>query len=182
VILLARHGETADNVPPARVMGSRDPPLSERGREQARGLARAVGGDGIRALYTSDLLRATETAAIVGEQLGLELRVDPRFAESDRGRWEGRLIRDIEREEPEAWRAWLRAGDGFSFPGGESLREHLDRVAAALDDVTAGALPALIVCHGGTIRCAFAARRDRGLDAFHELDVPNTVPLRLTDS
>jgi broad specificity phosphatase PhoE len=182
VILLARHGETADNVPPARVMGRRDPPLSERGREQASRLAREVGGDGVRALYTSDLRRATETAAIVGEQLGLELLVDPRFAESDRGRWEGRLIRDIEHEEPEAWRAWLRAGDGFRFPGGESLREHLDRVAAALDDVTAGALPALIVCHGGTIRCAFAARRDCGLDAFHELDVPNAVPLRLTDS
>ena len=181
MILLARHGETADNVPPARVMGRRDPPLGDRGREQARRLADAVGGEGIRALYTSDLRRATETAAIVGERLGLEPRVDPRFAESDRGRWEGRLVRDIEREEPEAWSAWLHAGDGFRFPGGESLRDHLDRVAAAIDDVNAGALPALVVCHGGTIRCAFAAREPGGLDSFHELDVPNAVPFRLAD-
>ena len=179
MILLARHGETADNVPPARVMGRRDPPLTERGREQARSLANAVGGEGVRTLYTSNLRRATETAEIVGERLGLELRIDPRLAESDRGRWEGRLMQDIEREEPEAWDAWRLAGDGFRFPGGESLRDHLDRVVAALDEIADGPLPALVICHGGTIRCAFAARWDRGLDAFHELDVPNAVPLRL---
>jgi len=181
VILLARHGETADNQPPARVMGRRDPPLNERGLEQAHELARAVAGEGIRALYTSNLRRATETAEIVGEALGLDVLVDPRLAESDRGRWEGRLIRDIEREEPETWEAWRRAGDGFRFPGGESLREHLSRVESALDDVAAAPLPALVVCHGGTIRCAFALRNHRGLDAFHELDVPNAVPLRLED-
>jgi broad specificity phosphatase PhoE len=181
VILLARHGETAANVPPARVMGKSDPPLTERGREQARTLARALSDEGVQALYTSHQCRARETAEIVGEALGLEPRVDPRLAESDRGRWEGRLMRDIEREEPEAWRAWLRAGDGFRFPEGESLTDHLERVTAALDDIAAGPLPALVVCHGGTIRCAFAQRNHRGLDAFHELDVPNAVPLRLEE-
>jgi broad specificity phosphatase PhoE len=74
---------------------------------------------------------------------------------------------------------WLRAGNGFRFPGGESLAEHLERVMAALDEVVAGPLPALVVCHGGTIRCAFAQHNERGLDAFHELDVANAVPLRL---
>jgi broad specificity phosphatase PhoE len=179
VILLARHGETADNLAPARVMGRRDPPLTERGREQARALARAVEAEEVRALHTSDLRRARETAEIVGEALGLEPRVDARLAESHRGLWEGRLLRDIEREEPDAWRAWLRAGNGFCFPGGESLRDHLERVGAALDDIAGEALPALVICHGGTIRCAFARRDERGLDAFHELDVPNAVPLRL---
>jgi broad specificity phosphatase PhoE len=179
VILLARHGEAADNVPPVRVMGRRDSPLTERGREQARTLAGAVSAEDMRALYTSHLRRARQTAEIVGEALALEPHVDPRLAESDRGRWEGRLMEDIEREEPEAWNAWLRAGNGFRFPGGEALRDHLDRVVAALEDVRAGPLPALVVCHRGTIRCAFAARDHRGLDAFHELDVPNAVPLRL---
>jgi len=179
VILLARHGETADNASPARVMGRRDPPLTERGREQARALGAAVAAEGVRALYASQLRRARETAEIVGEALALEPRVDPRLAESDRGRWEGRLVRDIELEEPEAWQAWRRAGNDFRFPGGESLREHLRRVVAALDDVAGGPLPALVVCHGGTIRCAFASLDHRGLDAFHELDVPNAVPLRL---
>jgi probable phosphoglycerate mutase len=179
LILLARHGETDDNVAPARVQGRRDVALNERGREQARELARAAAGEGLRALWSSDLIRARETAAIVGAELGLEPRVDERLAESHRGAWEGRLIDDIAREEPEQWAAWRRGGGSFRFPEGESLAEHLARASAALDEIAAGPLPALVVCHGGTIRCAFARVHPRGLDAFHELAVPNAEIMRL---
>jgi broad specificity phosphatase PhoE len=180
-ILLARHGETDDNAPPARVMGSIDSPLNEAGRDQARALAREAAGRGLAALYTSHLARARETAAIVGEAVGLEPVADERLAESDRGRWEGRLVEDIRREEPEAWDAWMRADRDFEFPGGESLAGHCRRVAAALRDVGAGPLPALVICHGGSIRCAFAARHARGLAAFHELDVPNAILMQLPE-
>jgi broad specificity phosphatase PhoE len=180
LILLARHGETDDNVPPARVQGRRDVPLNARGREQARALARTAAAESPRALWSSQLARARETAAIVGAELGLDPRVDDRLAESDRGVWEGRLIDDIAREEPELWAAWRRAGEAFRFPRGESLAEHMERVAAALDDIARGPTPALVVCHGGTIRCAFARADPRGLDAFHELDVPNAEIMRLT--
>jgi probable phosphoglycerate mutase len=88
-------------------------------------------------------------------------------------------MHDIERGEPDAWRAWREAGGNFRFPGGESLSEHAERVAAAIGDVDRGPLPALAVCHGGTIRCAFATRGARGLDSFHELEVPNALLLRL---
>jgi probable phosphoglycerate mutase len=179
LILLARHGETDDNVPPARVQGRRDVPLNERGRAQARELARAVTEEAPRALWSSQLARAHETATIIGSELALHPRVDARLAESDRGSWEGRLLDDIAREEPELWAAWRRAGESFRFPGGESLAEHTDRVAAALDDIARGPSPALVVCHGGTIRCAFARVDPRGLDAFHELDVANAEIMRL---
>ena len=179
MILLARHGQTDDNVPPARVQGWRDPPLNDQGREQARALADAVTGEKLAALYTSHLRRGRETAAIVGEAIGLEPAVDERLAESRRGRWEGRLLEEIEREEPDLWRDWRAAGAGFRFPGGESLEEHMARVVESLAEVERGPLPALLVCHGGTIRCAFASRTERGLDSFHELDVPNAKPLRL---
>jgi broad specificity phosphatase PhoE len=179
LILLARHGETDDNVPPARVQGRRDVPLNERGRAQARELARAAAAEAPAALWSSQLARAHETATIVGAELGLDPRVDARLAESDRGSWEDRLLDDIAREEPELWAAWRRAGQSFRFPGGESLAEHMERVAAALDDIARGPTPALVVCHGGTIRCAFARADPRGLDAFHELDVPNAEIMRL---
>ena len=179
MILLARHGETDYNVPPARVQGWRDVPLNERGREQARALAVAAAAAGPRALWTSPLSRARETAAIVGAELGLEARPDERLAESNRGDWEGRLLDDVRRDDPELWAAWRRAGEGFRFPGGESLAEHLERVSAAIDEIAAGEVPALVVCHGGTIRCAFARTHERGLDAFHELDVPNAELMRL---
>ena len=182
MILLARHGETDDNVPPQRVQGWIDSPLNEQGRAQALELASLVKPRGVAAVYSSHLSRARETAEIVARELALEVVVDERLAESRRGDWEGRLLEEIEREEPELWAAWKRGGAEFRFPGGESLAEHADRVAAALTDLRAGALPALCVCHGGTIRCAFALASPRGLDSFHELDVPNAQPLELSSA
>ena len=179
MILLARHGETDYNLPPPRVQGRRDVPLNNRGRAQTRELARAAAGEGLRTIWSSHLSRARETAGIVADELGLDVRVDERLAESDRGVWEGRRIEDIERDEPELWGEWRRAGADFRFPGGESLAEHLARVSAALDDIGAGELPALAICHGGTIRCAFARTDPRGLDAFHELEVPHAKLMRL---
>jgi broad specificity phosphatase PhoE len=180
VILLARHGETDDNVPPQRVQGWIDCPLNDRGREQARELAEAVRDRNVATVYSSHLVRARETAEVVAGELGLEVTVDERLAESRRGDWEGRLLEEIERDDPDRWAAWRRGGAEFRFPGGESLAEHAERVAAALTDVRAGALPALCVCHGGTIRCAFALTNPRGLDSFHELDVPNAQALELS--
>ena len=173
MILLARHGETDDNVPPPRVQGWIDTPLNDAGRAQARELAEAARSHDPAVIYTSHLARARETAEMVAEALGLEPVIDERLAESQRGSWEGRLLEEIEHEEPELWAAWRRGGADFRFPDGESLGEHAERVKAALADVRRGELPALCVCHGGTIRCAFALRNSRGLDSFHELDVPN---------
>ena len=172
MIYLARHGETDDN---ARriVQGWIDTPLNERGREQARELAEKVSGLGIAAIWTSQLSRAAETARIVGQSLGLTPRVDDRLAESQRGDWEGRSLDEIQRSEPEAWAAWKQGGAGFRFPGGESLAEHQRRVLAVLEAVRSGDQPALVVAHGGTIRCAICASHPDGLDAFWSIAVPN---------
>jgi broad specificity phosphatase PhoE len=179
-VILARHGETDDNREPVRVQGFRDTPLNDTGRRQASELAARVAADGIRSLWSSDLSRARETAEIVGRRLGLSPRLDPRLREANRGEWEGRLFIDVEREDPAGYAAWLRAGDSFRFPGGESLREQLERVTASVHEIEeAGELPALVVCHGGSIRVMLCARDPRGLDAFHEFAVPNAalVPL-----
>ena len=180
MILLARHGETDDNREPIRIQGSRDTPLNDVGRRQAAELAERVADDGIRSLYSSQLSRALETAEIVGERLGLRPTVDPRLAEADRGELEGLYWQDVARDDPELYAAWRAAGERFRFPGGESLREQSDRVLAALSDVRAAdRLPALVVCHGGSIRVALCARDGRGLDAFHEFHVPNAALVRL---
>lgn len=179
MILLARHGETDSNAE-GRVQGWIDPPLNERGLEQARELAHEAAGLGLAALYTSQLLRARLTAEIVGREVGLEPRVDPRFAESRRGAWEGRLLAEIEREEPEAWAAWRRGGADFRFPGGgESFGEHAARVAAGVATVAEGPLPALIVCHGGSIRCAVATAAGGTFDDLQSIAVPNAALVRL---
>ena len=182
MILLARHGETDDNAA-GRVQGYLDSPLNERGREQARALAERAADEGVAALYSSQLRRAHETAVIVGERLGLEPRVDERFAESRRGDWEGRLLTEIERDYPDQWEEWHTAADGFRFPGGgESIAEHAARVEAGLAEAARGPLPALVIAHGGTIRCAFASRHPRGLASFQSLAVPNGELMRLPGS
>jgi broad specificity phosphatase PhoE len=179
-ILLARHGETDDNLPPIRVQGFTDTPLNDTGRRQAAQLAERVAGEGISSLWSSDLSRARETAEIVGDRIGLEPRLDRRLREACRGRWEGRRFIDIELEEPALYAAWLRAGEAFRFPGGESLREQMDRVSACLEDIqSTGELPALVVCHGGSIRVMLCRRDPRGLDAFHDYEVPNVAVVRL---
>ncbi len=179
MILLARHGETDDNRA-RRFQGRRDPTLNDTGREQARALATEARGEHVAALYASPLRRAWETAAIVGEALGLEPRPDERLVEIDVGHWTGRLHAEVADSEPDAFRAWVEADERFRFPGGESIGEQRARVCAAVADVRArDELPALLVCHGGTIRAALLATL--GLEALnlrpsngslHRLPVP----------
>lgn len=179
MILLARHGETAENKE-RRFQGQKDVPLNENGRAQAVALGEAAREEGIVALYSSPLVRARETAEIVGAAIGLEPRLDDRLKEVDVGDWQDRLKDDLEREEPEQWAAFRAAGEHWRFPGGESLPEQQDRVIAALVDITQRReLPALVVCHRGVIRCALAHTHNRGLETYHEWTVPNGELIRL---
>lgn len=179
-ILLARHGETDDNVAPYRFQGFTDTPLNQTGRRQASELAERVADDGIVSLWSSDLSRARETAEIVGAHIGLVAKLDSRLREGNRGRWEGRLFADVQREEPDRFAAWRRADADFRFPGGESLQEHMDRVTAAVHYIAdTGELPALVVCHGGSIRAMLCQRDPRGLAAFFSFEVPNVGVVRL---
>jgi 2,3-bisphosphoglycerate-dependent phosphoglycerate mutase len=187
-VILARHGETDDNLEPLRFQGFADTPLNNTGRSQAASLAERLAaaqpfGDSWRSvgsLWTSDLRRASETAEIVGARLGLQPKADPRLREGNRGRWEGHTFAEIERSEPDLYAAWRRAGGGWRFPGGESLHEQQERVHEALREIhEVGDLPAVVVCHGGCIRVMLCLSAPRGLDAFHEFEIPNVavVPL-----
>ena len=180
-ILLARHGQTNDNIEPIRAQGFTDTPLNAVGREQAQALAARVAGEfPVASLWSSDLSRAVATATAVGERIGLEPVLDPRLREGNRGDWEGKRFIEIEQEDPDGYAAWLKAGPEFRFPGGESLQEQADRVWEALTEIQASAqLPALVVCHRGSIRTVLCRDDRRGLNAFHDHDVPNTgvIPL-----
>jgi broad specificity phosphatase PhoE len=180
LLLLARHGQTDDNLEPIRAQGFRDTPLNAVGRGQAQELAERMARERIASLWASDLSRAAETARIVGARIGQEPRLDPRLREGNRGDWEGKLFIDIQVEDPAGYAAWRRAGEDFRFPGGESLREQSDRVTAALTDIVAtGELPALVICHRGSIRAMLCRNDPRGLAAFHDYDVPNGGVVRL---
>jgi probable phosphoglycerate mutase len=175
-VLLARHGETDDNREPIRFQGWRDTPLNETGHRQAAELAERVSQEPIASLWSSDLIRASATAEIVAARLGLEVKLDARLREANRGRWEGHLFRDVARDEPDLFAAWMKAGDGWQFPEGESLVEQQQRVLGCVEEIRAtGELPALAVCHGGSIAVMLCLADPRGLAAFHDFTLPNAT-------
>jgi broad specificity phosphatase PhoE len=175
-ILLARHGET-DAKRRRMLLGRHELPLNAEGRRQAAKLAAAVAGEGLVRLYASPVGRAVETAAIVAARRGLEPILDERLAETSKGRWEGRLRDAVKAAEPELYRELGRAPKRFRFPEGESLGEHQRRVRSVLADIAQGPLPALVVCHDGTIRCALALGHPDGLAAWRAFTVPNAEPI-----
>src|SRR5690348_11335705 len=121
-ILLARHGETVFNVE-GRWQGQSDSPLTERGRAQARELARALAAEPIVAVYSSDLGRAFGTAQAVAEPHGLEVIADERLREIHVGGWTGKNREQIEANWPDGLKAWATVPSAFRMPDGEDLLE-----------------------------------------------------------
>lgn len=131
-LLAIRHAESTMNAQ-GLWQGQTDPPLSERGRAQARELARALASDGAWILVSSDLARARETAEILARVLRAELVLDPGLREMDVGHWSARPHQEIRERWPEDY-ARVRAGDWQFRPGGGETRSEVRaRALAALD-------------------------------------------------
>jgi broad specificity phosphatase PhoE len=120
-ILMARHGETIFNVE-GRWQGQSDSPLTERGKAQARELARALAGDQLAAVYSSDLGRALDTAREVAAPHGFDVATDARLREIHTGSWTGKSRDEIEAAYPGGVKAWATTPAQMQIPGGESLR------------------------------------------------------------
>lgn len=163
---LARHGQTAYNIEP-RFQGRLAVPLDDTGREQAHDLAARAARHRWAALWCSPLARAAETAAIVGARLGLTPVPDARLAETDTGDWTDRSFAEVQAEDPGGLARFAAADPGWAFPGGESFAEQQVRVVEALEAIEAEAVPALVVCHGMTIRVALAALHGPAAMAGH---------------
>jgi broad specificity phosphatase PhoE len=175
-VYLARHGETAYNHE-GRFQGQQAIPLNDTGRAQAAELAERAAVYGFRALWCSPLLRARETADIVASAIGLEPKEDARLMETDAGDWTDLTFTYVRAQTPGLFDAFAAAESGFAFPGGESFAQQEVRVDAALRDVEAGELPALVVCHGMVIRAAFAARAADRSVPFKRVPNAALVPL-----
>ncbi|MFL5805836.1 MAG: histidine phosphatase family protein [Roseiflexaceae bacterium] len=153
-LILIRHGETDWNAT-LKYQGHADIPLNEQGCEQARKVGERLSGYDATALYTSDILRAAETAAIIGELTGLTPRPMPRLREIDVGKWEGLTPEELYRRFPEHMAAFDRDPARTVRLGGESYAQLQERALVALNEIHAahpGDELVLAVSHGGTIR------------------------------
>lgn len=149
--MLVRHCATAWNAS-RRYQGRSDVPLSEEGRAQARSLALALRRDSIDAVYSSDLVRAAETARMIAEPHGLEVRTDARMREFDFGAWEGLTWDEIVVRWPESGAFGSTTAKDYQPAGGEVFDDVCARVGSFLDDLRRrNELRVVVVTHAGAL-------------------------------
>jgi probable phosphoglycerate mutase len=158
---LVRHGAT-DWSEAGRFNGWTDVPLNELGRRQSERLREHLSATDYDGIWSSDLVRATETARLAAGSAV----PDRRLREIDFGALEGLTWAQCPAPAQEA----LIAFEGFQAPGGESVRHLSDRVLEFVDGLSPGTH--LVFTHGGVIRVL-----SRGVDG--DVNVPPGGLLRL---
>ena len=171
-LLLIRHGRSADVVPGSAE--SEDPPLHERGVQQAAALAERLASKSIAAIYASNMRRAVETALPLAEPRGLAVEQVPDLREVFLGDWErGEFRRRAAARDPE-WMRAMESGRWDNVPGSEGDAAFRARVCGAIDAIEgrhAGDTVA-VVCHGGVVNVFLAALV--GIDRSQFVAIENT--------
>ena len=154
-ILLARHGETPWNAE-GRYQGQIDIPLSPVGEAQAAALGERLASVEITRAVASPLSRARRTAELaLGAARAFMLATERDLREIAHGEWEGLLASEINARDPARLRAWREAPETVLMPGGESLRQVLDRSWQGLARASEGLGPGdtlLVVAHDAVNR------------------------------
>jgi probable phosphoglycerate mutase len=165
-LVLLRHGQTDWNRE-GRIQGQSDSTLDELGHAQARAVAQVMAALSPALLWSSDSVRARETASYVAQASGLEPRYDARLREYHFGPHETLLRDELKAVDPAAHEALVR-GNYDAFPGGEDTAEVAARMRAVVAEAfgvmrrptaATGAAVAtgVLVSHGAAIRTVVAS-------------------------
>jgi broad specificity phosphatase PhoE len=139
ILYLLRHGATESNLArPARLQGRRlDAPLAKLGIRQAEATRDFLGIRPVDHCYSSPLVRAMQTAAIVAAPHGLSPQPLEALSECDVGQWECLDWLTIRHRDPEAYERYMSDPGQFGYPGGESFADVYARVSDALENLLA---------------------------------------------
>ena len=180
-LLLTRHGETDWNAT-HRWQGFTGPPLNDVGRRQAEELAAKLVGANVDAIYSSDAIRATETAEIVAAIFGIDVQQDARLREVNFGAWEGLTRQEINARYAGAFSEW-DACKLAAPTGGETDLQMAERVLEAVTEIaqTHKSETVLVVTSGGPIRAvqAHAQRIDQAVARLHLARAENCAVFEL---
>jgi probable phosphoglycerate mutase len=169
-LLLIRHGEN-DYVKTGKLAG-RLPAvhLNQRGQGQAQALGEALKEVPLKAVYSSPLDRAMETAAPIASARGLKIIPEPDLMEVNVGKWQGKSLKVLRLMK--VWKIVQHSPSRFRFPDGESFPETQVRVVNALERITRNHKPRDIVAavfHADPIKLAAAYFLGIPLDNFQRL-------------
>ena len=151
ICYLVRHGKDDDTLRG----GWSQQPLTDEGEVQAAELADFVqkSGLGIQQIYSSDLLRAMQTAQIVADSLRLPIAPKPEFREANNGNLAGMKNELAAEQYPGLY--WNTLAWEQQYPGGESPKEFYERIRCAWDvlqkDILKRNENVMLVTHGGVM-------------------------------
>jgi 2,3-bisphosphoglycerate-dependent phosphoglycerate mutase len=180
-LILIRHGVTTWNLE-KRFQGQMDTPLAPLGFEQAELTADALMGEPVSSIYTSDLLRAQQTALPIAEAMGLPLLAEISLRERHFGQFEGKTHAELEEFHADDFVKWKSRDLDYAFGGsGETLTGFAKRVRASFASVvkrsiaqTSGDLKAIvIVTHGGVLDVAHHMATEAPLDQPRDYLIEN---------
>lgn len=168
---LVRHGE--NNMIGKKLAGRiPDVHLNEKGQAQARRVAAGLAGLQIKAVYSSPLERAQETAEPIARVQGVPVQIMPELLEIDFGEWEGQELAKLKKGRH--WKIVQGSPATFRFPGGESFAEAKARVAAGLLALSEQYdAKDLVVCaaHSDILRLAVTHFLNLPLDHFQRIRI-----------
>jgi len=168
-----------------RFCGHSDPELTTDGRATLPAITSRLGAAPPSTIWSSDLVRAKETAAKIAKHFGVPIKPSTGLREMNFGVWEGLSWEEVEAQFPEDARAWARGFPHHRPPGGESFVEFQSRVIAELKSLSTDAEYGytLIVTHAGFIRVATAWVLDIPDDLISRIAVDHgaAIVLRKTE-
>ncbi|EJM62026.1 fructose-2,6-bisphosphatase [Pseudomonas sp. GM50] len=177
-LYVVRHGETWANAE-KRYLGSLDPALTERGREQAQALEVNLPKN-LDALVVSPRLRARETASILNEGLNLQAEIMDCFRERDVGVFEGLTQADARERYPQLWSQNITRRWDLGPTGGESIADVVKRVRDGLVELESRypSKNVLLVAHGFVAKTIRALAKSDFSD-FYDWQLSNGSMLAL---
>lgn len=174
-VIFVRHGQTTWN-DLGVYQGHTDIPLNEIGFKQGAKVAQRLKKEKVAAIYSSDLLRARQTAELIAEEHNLTVITMPEFREIHFGVWEGKSYKDINKLYPEMLKIWLTDPKNLKIPEGETFPEMLARAWQGLTKILLNHKneTVIIVAHGGTIGALLCSILDMDLKNLWRIRQGNT--------
>ena len=174
-IILIRHGETEWNSQ-KRMQGHSNSNLSEVGRGQIQALGELMKNVSFDHIYSSDSLRARQTAEAITQYSGHTLQFDQRIREKNLGVFEGLTSTEAKERHPEVYRLFKTAGANYVIDEGESTQQLLERALEFSEEIRLRHPQerVVMVTHGGVVRVLMKYALGLSIDSPTRFIIKNT--------
>lgn len=169
-IVIVRHAESVANTQGIYQGRTYDTELSDLGKKQAKALAIRLKLFGARRIITSPLKRTHQTAQVIAEEVGSEVKIDEGIIETSHGVWEGKHKDWIRGNYSDLYNMWLQSPSKVTFPGGEVYMDTVKRTLNFLEN-TDFEPNSVVVTHDNILRAMISLINNVDIDKMWEIEV-----------